>query len=102
MAPYPLLNPLIDIKRRAKRTEDGQELPVLVTRTSKSDWMIHPDWADRLAWAGLLPLARMVEATREERVRVPALEVGDEYLDEYREKSKHFGYDKSLLTCLVD
>ena len=27
--------------------EAGHELPVLVTHTPKSDWMIHPDWADR-------------------------------------------------------
>jgi hypothetical protein len=47
MAPYPLLNPTIDVKHRAKHMEAGHELPVLVTRTPKSDWMIHPDWADR-------------------------------------------------------
>jgi hypothetical protein len=44
----------------------------------------------------------MVEATKEEWVHIPASEEGTEDIDEYREKHKRFGYDRSLLTCLVD
>jgi hypothetical protein len=44
----------------------------------------------------------MVEATREEWVLVPAVEEGGENVNEHGEKFKHFFYDKSLLTCLVD
>lgn len=63
MSTYNLLFGSVDEQHRARLLEEGQKLPVLITRTPREDWMIHPDWIDRLAWAGLLPLAWMVEAT---------------------------------------
>jgi len=47
----------------------------------------------RLAWAGLLPIARMVEATEEDSRAV-------EELDGMR--SRRFPFDQSLLSALVD
>lgn len=103
MATYPLLSATIDSKHRAKLWEDGTRLQVLKTRTPKFNWMIHPAWVDRLKWAGLLPLARLVEATRDEWVQQPAFEEGGEDIDVLEtEKSVRMSYDRSLLSCLVD
>jgi hypothetical protein len=53
-----------------------------------------------LAAAGLLPLARMVEATEAE-VHVQVGE-NDEVQAHRRERSRRFPFDRSLLTALVD
>ena len=50
----------------------------------------------RLERAGLLPLARMVEATGEDVVDA------DDGEDEQAERSRRFPYDQSLLSALVD
>ncbi|KAK1651020.1 hypothetical protein QYE76_068825 [Lolium multiflorum] len=82
MAARPLLDPVIDQKHRASHLEaDPQSIDPLQTRTPKKNWMIHPQWEDRLKWAGLLPFARLVEA---------------------RENVSRLNYDAALITCLVD
>ncbi|KAK1605043.1 hypothetical protein QYE76_028716 [Lolium multiflorum] len=82
MAARSLLDPLIDQKHRASHFEaDPQSMEPLQTRTPKKNWMIHPQWEDRLKWAGLLPFARLVEA---------------------RENVSRLNYDAALITCLVD
>ncbi|XP_051214137.2 serine/threonine-protein phosphatase 7 long form homolog [Lolium perenne] len=82
MAARPLLDPVIDQKHRASHLEsDPQSIDPLQTRTPKKNWMIHPQWEDRLKWAGLLPFARLVEA---------------------RENVSRLNYDATLITCLVD
>nr|XP_051229877.1 serine/threonine-protein phosphatase 7 long form homolog [Lolium perenne] len=82
MAARPLLDPGIDEKHRASHLEsDPQSIDPLQTRTPKKNWMIHPQWEDRLKWAGLLPFARLVEA---------------------RENVSRLNYDATLITCLVD
>ncbi|KAK1607857.1 hypothetical protein QYE76_031530 [Lolium multiflorum] len=60
---------------------EPQNLEPLQTRTPKNNWMIHPEWEDRLKWAGLLPFARLVEA---------------------RDHVSRLNYDAALITCLVD
>ena len=47
MATASLLRAEIDAKHRAKRWEDGEKLEVLITRTPKFNWMIHPAWHQR-------------------------------------------------------
>nr|XP_051206353.1 serine/threonine-protein phosphatase 7 long form homolog [Lolium perenne] len=82
MAARSLLDPLIDQKHRASHLEaDPQSMEPLQTRTPKKNWMIHPQWEDRLKWAGLLPFARLVEA---------------------RDHISRLNYDAALITCLVD
>ncbi|KAK1684592.1 hypothetical protein QYE76_045440 [Lolium multiflorum] len=82
MAGRPLLDPGIDQKHRASHLEaDPQSMDPLQTRTPKKNWMIHPQWEDRLKWAGLLPFARLVEA---------------------RDNVSRLNYDAALITCLVD
>ncbi|KAK1605482.1 hypothetical protein QYE76_029155 [Lolium multiflorum] len=82
MAGRPLLDPGIDQKHRASHLEaDPQSMDPLQTRTPKKNWMIHPQWEDRLKWAGLLPFARLVEA---------------------RDNISRLNYDAALITCLVD
>ncbi|KAK1630045.1 hypothetical protein QYE76_004360 [Lolium multiflorum] len=82
MAARPLLDPVIDQKHRASYLEaDPQSIDPLQTRTPKKNWMIHPQWEDRLKWAGLLPFARLVEA---------------------RDNVSRLNYDAALITCLVD
>ncbi|KAK1630167.1 hypothetical protein QYE76_004482 [Lolium multiflorum] len=82
MAARPLLDPGIDQKHRASHLEaDPQSIDPLQTRTPKKNWMIHPQWEDRLKWAGLLPFARLVEA---------------------RDNVSRLNYDAALITCLVD
>lgn len=82
MAARSLLDPLIDQKHRASHFEaDPQSMEPLQTRTPKKNWMIHPQWEDRLKWAGLLPFARLVEA---------------------RDHISRVNYDAALITCLVD
>lgn len=56
----------------------------------------------RLAWAGLLPLARMVEATAGEWRLMPQDDDDEEPREQYNEQSRRFCYDRSLITCLVD
>lgn len=48
MSTYNLLFGSVDEQHRARLLEEGQKLPVLITRTPREDWMIHPDWIDRL------------------------------------------------------
>ncbi|KAK1666710.1 hypothetical protein QYE76_054869 [Lolium multiflorum] len=82
MAARSLLDPLIDQKHRASHLEaDPQSMEPLQTRTPKKNWMIHPQWEDRLKWARLLPFARLVEA---------------------RDHISRLNYDAALITCLVD
>ncbi|XP_071678345.1 uncharacterized protein [Lolium perenne] len=77
-----LLDPLIDQKHRASHLEaKPQSLEPLQTRNPKKNWMIHPEWEDRLKWAGLLHFARLVEA---------------------RDHISRLNYDAALITCLVD
>lgn len=88
-----LLSPEIESKHQAARlvAHPGSVEP-LVTRTPKENWMIHPAWIQRLKWAGLLPFARLVEATRAEMVE-----------GERRGfNSTRVQIDHSLLSCLVD
>jgi hypothetical protein len=47
MASYPLLNGNIDRGHRGALMESGTNLGVVITRTPKSNWMIHPSWVDR-------------------------------------------------------
>jgi hypothetical protein len=47
MASYLLLNGNIDRGHRAALMEAGKNLDVLVTRTPKSNWMIHDSWVNR-------------------------------------------------------
>ena len=56
----------------------------------------------RLAWLGLLPLARLVEMSDEIEVQIQPVEVGQEAQHLYRSASSRVGVDKSLLSCLVD
>ena len=126
MATPSLLRSEFDVKRRSKRSEDGEELTPLILRTPKFNWMIHPTWIDRyvsrllkkciyfyttlkliyyaawlcrLKWAGLLPFARLVEAQYDVWVQ------DEERPDENRLDVVGFSrmkFDKSLLSCLVD
>ena len=51
MATRSLLSPNIDSKHRAALLEaDPGSLDVLITRTPKSNWMIHPAWIDRFVY----------------------------------------------------
>lgn len=57
----------------------------------------------RLAWAGLLPIARLVEATLDEWEILPAeVEGGVNREQLVAEKSTRMAMDRSLLSCLVD
>ena len=47
MSLYPLLNGTIDKGHWAALMQGGKNLDVLVTRTPKTNWMIHPSWVDR-------------------------------------------------------
>jgi hypothetical protein len=47
MSSYALLKDAIDKKHRAALMEAGKNLDVLIPRTPKSNWMIHPQWVDR-------------------------------------------------------
>jgi len=60
-----LLNECIDRQHRAyvHVTQGNDVVPVLRARVPKKAWPIHPQWVPRLACAGLLPLACMIEAT---------------------------------------
>ena len=53
-----------------------------------------------LAWAGLLPLARLVKALPEEWIDMHGED--GEPLQQLRERTCRFSYDRSLLSCLVD
>jgi len=57
---------------------------------------------NRLSWAGLLPIARLVEDTPAGWVEVEADEEGEPARDVRHEKSRRVFVDKSLLSCLVD
>lgn len=92
MATYSMLDSVIERNHRAKKWEDGTYLNTISLRIPRCNWMIHPDWVERLKWAGLLPYARLVEATRKEEIEGVAQGVN----------STRVHYDKSLLTCLVD
>ncbi|KAM0915146.1 hypothetical protein ACQ4PT_011046 [Festuca glaucescens] len=99
MAARSLLDPVIDQKHRAAWLEaDPQGLEPLQTRTPKKNRLIHPGWIDRLKWAGLLPFARLVEATR--TVWVPADGHPQGVLEGVN--STRLNYDDALITCLVD
>ena len=56
MGSYPLLNPAVDSKHRAKIWEAGSQPNVLRTRTPASNWMIHPDWVERYVPLGVIVL----------------------------------------------
>ncbi|KAK1633145.1 hypothetical protein QYE76_007460 [Lolium multiflorum] len=77
--------------RAAKLEESPNSLPTLVTRGANQNWQIHPGWVQRLKWAGLLPFARLIEATMSEVIG----ERGGTPI-------KRLQYDHSLLTSLVD
>ena len=47
MATDSFIDPRIDRKHRGKKWADGEKLTVLVTRCSRVNWMIHPDWVQR-------------------------------------------------------
>ncbi|KAK1608247.1 hypothetical protein QYE76_031920 [Lolium multiflorum] len=92
MAGRSLLNRDIERAHRAAKLEaNPNSLSPMVTRGGNQNWQIHPGWVQRLKWAGLLPFARLVEATRSEvigeRVGTPI---------------KRLQQDHSLLTSLVD
>ncbi|XP_071680398.1 protein MAIN-LIKE 2-like [Lolium perenne] len=92
MAGRSLLNRDIERAHRAAKLEaNPNSLSPMVTRGGNQNWQIHPGWVQRLKWAGLLPFARLVEATRSEvigeRVGTPI---------------KRLQQDHSLLTNLVD
>ncbi|XP_071679930.1 serine/threonine-protein phosphatase 7 long form homolog [Lolium perenne] len=92
MAGRSLLNRDIErVHRAAKLEANPNSLSPMVTRGGNQNWQIHPGWVQRLKWAGLLPFARLVEATRSEvigeRVGTPI---------------KRLQQDHSLLTSLVD
>jgi hypothetical protein len=117
MAGRSLLNRDIERAHRAAKLEaNPHSLSPMVTRGGNQNWQIHPGWVQRyvgfiwyiqfevlahtnwiliwicrLKWAGLLPFARLVEATRSEvigeRVGTPI---------------KRLQQDHSLLTSLVD
>jgi hypothetical protein len=115
-----LLSPEIESKHRAARLgESPGSIEPLATRTPRVYWMIHHDWVPRylfipcifnllylfipcmfiyanvcisLKWAGLLPFARLVEATRAEIVEG----------ERRGSDSKRLKIDNSLLSCLVD
>ncbi|KAK1607273.1 hypothetical protein QYE76_030946 [Lolium multiflorum] len=90
---------LLDQKHRATYLEaDPRSLERLQTRTPEKNWMIHPGWVDRLKWAGLLPFARLVEATC--AVWVPADGHPQGVLEGVN--SARLNYDAALITCLVD
>jgi hypothetical protein len=83
-----------DRRHRSRLWEEGKrDIVIFRLRTPKKAWRIHQSWAERLAWAGLLPIARMVEATEEDAGAV-------EELDGMR--SRRFPFDQSLLSALVD
>ena len=54
----------------------------------------------RLDCAGLLPLARMVQATDEVAVLYEAVEGGND--DDHEARSLWFPFDQSLVSALVD
>ncbi|KAK1680870.1 hypothetical protein QYE76_041718 [Lolium multiflorum] len=92
MAGRSLLNRDTEREHRAAKLEaNPNSLSPMVTRGGNQNWQIHPGWVQRLKWAGLLPFARLVEATRSEvigeRVGTPI---------------KRLHQDHSLLTSLVD
>ncbi|KAK1694475.1 hypothetical protein QYE76_011172 [Lolium multiflorum] len=77
--------------RAAKLEASPNSLPTQVTRGANQNWQIHPGWVQRLKCAGLLPFARLVEATMSEVIG----ERGGTPI-------KPLQYDHSLLTSLVD
>ncbi|KAM0857006.1 hypothetical protein ACQ4PT_048745 [Festuca glaucescens] len=99
MATRTLLNPKIESKHRAALLEANlKSLEPLQTRTPRANWLIHPEWVDRLKWAGLLPFARLVEATRAQLVEA------DGHPEGVMEgvNSTRLNFDGALITCLVD
>ena len=70
---------------------------LLAKRTFRTDLL----FVRRLSAAGLLPIARMVQATDEDEPAAPA--VGDDGdVHAGPERSRRFPFDRSLLTALVD
>ena len=65
MSSYPLLNGNIDRKHRGALMEAGKNLDMLVTRTPKTNWMIHDSWVDRYAmqtrFLAAVPTARDID-----------------------------------------
>ena len=55
-----------------------------------------------MAWSGLLPLARLVEACPEITVEIPPEDEGQPAQELRRSASSRVGVDKSLVSCLVD
>ena len=55
-----------------------------------------------LSWAGLLPIARLVEATPRDWLHIPPARLGDTDIDVRIEGSRRINIDRSLLSCLVD
>ena len=47
MSLYPLLDGKIDRVHQAALMQGGKNLDVLVTRTPRTNWMIHPLWVNR-------------------------------------------------------
>ncbi|KAL6908158.1 hypothetical protein ACP4OV_002328 [Aristida adscensionis] len=96
-----LLSPVVDRKHRAVLHTSRQpgQVPVLSTRAPARSWRLDQRWTTRLARAGLLPLARMIQATDEDVVAEPAFGQG---ADPPVERSRRFPFDRSLLSCWVD
>ncbi|CAN6221526.1 unnamed protein product, partial [Urochloa humidicola] len=84
-----LIDDSVDRRHRAFAhvTEGNDAVPVLRARAPRKAWPLHPQWLPRLHRAGLLPLARMVEATGED--------AADDEVEEHIERSRHFPYDQS-------
>ena len=102
---FSLLDQLVDVQHRASRRvphlvggDDAAELGVVRTRTPRRAWRLDPRWVERLSCSGLLPLARMVEATEEDGGLVD----DDGEVQAGPERSRRFPFDRSLLTALVD
>ncbi|KAL6880531.1 hypothetical protein ACP4OV_012096 [Aristida adscensionis] len=93
-----LLSPVVDRKHRAALHTSRQsgQVPVLSTRAPARSWRLDQRWTTRLARAGLLPLARMIQATDEDVVAEPAFGQG---ADPPVERSRRFPFDRSLLSC---
>ena len=55
-----------------------------------------------MTWSGLLPIARLVEATPREWLHHPPDQVGDADIDVQVDASRRVNIDRALLSCLVD
>lgn len=69
-----LLNRAFDEEHRSMLHTSQQpgQIPVLSTHTPLRSWRLDQRWTPRLARAGLLPLARLIQATEEDVVAQPA------------------------------